>query len=38
MSLEIPCATLSDTGEYMCEARNDQGRVTSTCYLQVERK
>ena len=38
LSLEIPITSLDDTGEYEVEVRNEQGRIRSTCYMQVERK
>nr|XP_022301370.1 muscle M-line assembly protein unc-89-like isoform X3 [Crassostrea virginica] len=36
LSLEIPVASTYDTGEYMVEVRNEEGKIKSTCYIQVE--
>ena len=38
LSLDIPILELSDTGQYMCIVRNDQGKIFTSCYLQVERE
>ena len=38
LSLEIPCCQEKDTGNYMCEVRNDHGKIFTSCYLQVERE
>lgn len=37
LSLEIPVASTYDTGEYVVEVRNEEGKIKSSCYLQVER-
>nr|XP_011432661.2 muscle M-line assembly protein unc-89 isoform X3 [Crassostrea gigas] len=36
LSLEIPVASTYDTGEYVVEVRNEEGKIKSSCYLQVE--
>ncbi|XP_061195584.1 muscle M-line assembly protein unc-89-like isoform X2 [Saccostrea echinata] len=36
LSLEIPVTSTYDTGEYMVEVRNEEGKIKSNCYLQVE--
>ncbi|XP_052093757.1 muscle M-line assembly protein unc-89-like isoform X2 [Mytilus californianus] len=36
LSLEIPCTDLEDTGDYLVDVRNEQGRSNSSCYLQIE--
>ena len=38
LSLEIPCTELEDTGDYLVDVRNEQGRINSSCYIQIERK
>lgn len=36
LSLTIPNSEVTDTGHYQCEVRNRQGRIFTSCYLQVE--
>ncbi|XP_071142192.1 muscle M-line assembly protein unc-89-like isoform X2 [Mytilus edulis] len=36
LSLEIPCTELEDTGDYLVDVRNEQGRTNSSCYIQIE--
>lgn len=36
LSLEVPIASTYDTGEYVVEVRNEEGKIKSSCYLQVE--
>ncbi|KAL4227100.1 Vascular endothelial growth factor receptor 3 [Mactra antiquata] len=36
LSLTIPSTAVDDTGNYMCIVKNRQGKIYTSCYLQVE--